>query len=122
MLNMIKGCRIHDPSMLFEGYEQTEFGFVANVNADKIKSLLESFVLLHNEPCFVIIEVPTNGNVESTLTTDSIHTLHKDIYYMDGLSPERAIDFLHVFLVFHLIQFHYQINLPRLICHLHFFP
>ena len=39
MLNMIKGCRIHDPSMLFEGYEQTEFGFVANVNADKIKSL-----------------------------------------------------------------------------------
>jgi hypothetical protein len=97
LLNMIKGCRIHDPSMLFEGYEQTEFGFVANVNADKIKSLLESFVLLHNEPCFVIIEVPTNGNVEATLTTDSIHTLHKDIYYLDGLSPERAIEFLHVF-------------------------
>lgn len=97
MLNMIKGCRIHDPSMLFEGYEQTEFGFVANVNADKIQSLLESFVLLHNEPCFVIIEVPTNGNVEATLTTDSIHTLHKDIYYLDGLSPERAIEFLHVF-------------------------
>ena len=97
MLNMIKGCRIHDPSRLFEGYEQTEFGFIANVNADKIQLLLESFVLLHNEPCFLIIEVPTNGKVEATLTTDSIHTLHKDIYYLDGLSPERAIEFLHVF-------------------------
>ena len=33
MLNMIKGCRIHDPSVLYEGYQQTRSGFAANVNA-----------------------------------------------------------------------------------------
>ena len=52
MLNMIKGCRIKDPAVLFEGYQRLETGFVANVNADKILSVLQSFVLLHNEFCF----------------------------------------------------------------------
>ena len=44
MLNMIKGCRIHDPSILFEGYQQTDNGFIANVNAEKIQAILESFI------------------------------------------------------------------------------
>ena len=55
MLNMIKGCKINDPSVLFEGYERIETGFVANVNSEKLQTLLENFVLLHNEICFVIL-------------------------------------------------------------------
>ena len=62
LLKMIKGCRVHNPSILYEGYEQIDSGFVANVDADKIQSLFENFVKLHNEPCFVILEVPTNAN------------------------------------------------------------
>ena len=54
MLNMIKGCRIHDPSVLNEGYEITDYGFVANVDADKIQALFESFVKLHNDMCFLV--------------------------------------------------------------------
>lgn len=97
MLNMIKGCRIDDPSILFEGYEQTESGFVANVNAEKIQHLLEGFVLLHNESCFMIIEVPTNAKKENVLSADGRRLLHKDVYYLDGLTPDRAIEFLRVF-------------------------
>lgn len=91
MLKMIKGCRIHDPSVLNEGYAYTEFGFVANVNADKIQILIESFIKLHNDMCFLVLEVPTNARDE----TDE--TLHKDVYYLDGLTPNRAVEFLNVF-------------------------
>ena len=97
MLNMVKGCRINDPSILYEGYERIVYGFVSNVNAEKIQSLLESFILLHNEYCFVIIEVPTNAKEETALASDGTHSLHKDIYYLDGLTPERAVEFLRVF-------------------------
>ncbi len=97
MLNMIKGCRINDPSILSEGYERTESGFIANVNAEKIQQLLEEFVLLHNEHCFIIIEVPTNAKEETALTADGTQLLHKDVYYLDGLTPDRAIEFLRVF-------------------------
>ena len=97
MLNMIRGCRIQDPSLLFEGYEHTSFGFVANVNADRIQTLFEEFIRLHNSRCFVILEVPTNSKEEPGLMTNKAPSFHKDVYYMDGLTAERAIEFLRVF-------------------------
>ena len=97
MLNMIKGCKVNDPSILFEGYEQTELGFMANVNAEKLQPLLERFVLLHNEDCFIIIEIPTNAKDETAVTSGGSQPLHKDVYYLDGLTPDRTIEFLRVF-------------------------
>lgn len=97
VLKMIKGCRIHNPAMLYEGYEQIDSGFVANVDADKIQSLFENFVKLHNEPCFVILEVPTNVKEETTFLLNGTSPLHKDVYYIDGLTPARAVEFLNVF-------------------------
>ena len=64
MLQMIKGCRINDPSVLNEGYEQIENGFVANVDANHIGPLFESFIRLHNEYCFLILEIPTNATTQ----------------------------------------------------------
>ena len=89
MLQMIEGCRIYDPSALQEGYSAIKYGFVANVNADKILPLVESFVKLHNEYCFLILEVPTNLQDE---TDPSVR--HKDVYYLDGLTAEMATQLL----------------------------
>lgn len=97
MLDMVKGCRVEDPSVLYEGYERIRTGFVANVNADKIQALFERFVLLHDNYCFIILEVPTNEKEETALTSDGTQHFHKDIYYLDGLTPERAVEFLRVF-------------------------
>lgn len=97
MLKMIKGCRIHNPAILYEGYKQFDSGFVANVDADKIQILFECFVKLHNEPCFIILEVPTNAKEETALLSDGSSPLHKDVYYLDGLTPERAVEFLNVY-------------------------
>lgn len=96
MLNMVDGCSVPDPSVLFEGYARTKSGFAANMDADKIKPLFESFIRLHKEPCFMILEVPTNAKDEPALCWGK-GPLHKDVYYLDGLTPERAMEFLDVF-------------------------
>ena len=93
MLDMIKGCKIHDPSILFEGYEQTDNGFAANVDADNIQPLLESFVRLHNDYCFLILEVPTNTN-EDEFFLSGAEKPSKDVYYWDGMRPDIAVKFL----------------------------
>lgn len=97
MLDMIKGCWVSDPSVLSEGYERTASGFTANVNAGKIRPLMERFVKLHNEWCFIILEVPTNAKEETALRSGGTGPLHKDVYYLDGLTPEKAVEFLDAF-------------------------
>ena len=97
MLQMIKGCKIRDSALLSEGYEKISTGFVANVDADKIQILFENFVKLHNEDCFIILELPTNRKDEEILQPEGITQLHKDVYYLDGLTPQQACEFLNVF-------------------------
>lgn len=97
MLDMIKGCSIHDPSALHEGYQQTDFGFVANVDAEKIRPLFKRFIELHDGYCFVILEVPTKADEETASGPDGASSFHKDVYYLDGLTPEGAIGFLDAF-------------------------
>ena len=97
MLKMIKGCSVHNSTILYEGYEQIDSGFVANVDADKIQILFDHFIKLHNELCFIILEVPTNANEEIAFLSDGTSPLHKDVYYIDGLTPARAAEFLNVF-------------------------
>ena len=102
MLNMVQGCRVKDPSvlrstLLYEGYTRIASGFAANVNAEKIQPLLESFVKLHNELCFIILEVPTNAKEETALKSGGAQPFHKDVYYLDGLTPEKAVAFLDTF-------------------------
>lgn len=91
MLRMVKGCTVHDPSLLYEGYQRTDYGFWANVNAEKILPIVERFLTLQNDRCFLILEVPTNALDEEP------PGLHKDVYYMDGLTPADAAALLHRF-------------------------
>jgi len=41
--------------------------------------------------------VPTNRKDEVTLASGGTQSVHKDVYYLDGLTPEQAIEFLRVF-------------------------
>lgn len=97
MLNMVKGCKIHDPSLLQEGYERTETGYEANVNAEKILTLVERFIELQEECVFLILEVPTNLSEEEEIRPGVIEIMHRDVYYMDGLSKEAAIELIRIF-------------------------
>ena len=97
MLNMVKGCKVHDPALLHEGYQRTETGYAANVNAEKIQTLVEQFIALQDEWVFLILEVPTNAKDEVEIRPGVVEALHMDVYYLDGLTKESAISLLHTF-------------------------
>lgn len=97
MLNMVKGCKVHDPTLLYEDYQRTETGYVANVNAEKIQTLVERFIALQDEWVFLILEVPTNAKDEVEIRPGVVEALHMDVYYLDGLTKESAISLLHTF-------------------------
>ena len=97
MLNMVKGCKIHDPSVLYEGYEWDGKYFSANVHAEKIEAVIEHFISLQTDRVFLILEIPTNEKDEKEIQPGGIEALHMDVYYLDGLTKDSAISLLHTF-------------------------
>ncbi len=96
MLQIIKGAYVPDAKRLMEGCRLEEHRITANVNADKIRTIMEHFLKMNEDiPLFLFIEVPANIRDE-TLTgeTDNdgfiVDTFHKDIYYLDGI-PAQTI-------------------------------
>ncbi len=94
MLNMKIGCKITAADQLTEGYESEGYSFAANVNVDKIEAVLQHFICMHEEPLFLILELPANLDDENQVRPGVVETLHKDIYYIDGCSQEEALAFL----------------------------
>lgn len=95
MLKMRKGCIVPFPQKLLEGYIYREPVFIANVDADKLETLLEQFITIHDEPLFFILEVPCQQNEETEIVPGEVKTFHKDVYYIDGCSQEKARNILH---------------------------
>lgn len=85
------------PEKLFAGYTYTAPCFTANVDADKMEELLEHFIELHREPLFFILELPTNQADETELRPGEVASFHKDVYYIDGCTQEKALLLLHSF-------------------------
>ena len=95
MLKMKKGCTVPFPEKLSEGYEVQENSIVANVGIDKIEKIIHNFIVMHDEPLFFILEIPTNLNNEEITENGNINTLHKDVYYIDGCSKDEALTILN---------------------------
>lgn len=91
MLRLRKGSIVPFPKKLSEGYEYNEPCFTANVNADRLEALLKHFISLHNEPLFFILELPTRQEDETEVRPGVVETLHKDVYYINGCTQEKAL-------------------------------
>ena len=98
MLKMIKGAQVPNPELLNEGYEINEHkdykSILMNVNVDKIKKIFEDFIKQTNEDLFFILEVPCNKNEEPRDENGKIFALHSNIFYLDNLKPEKALEIL----------------------------
>ena len=94
MLKMRKGSIVPFPEKLSEGYIYRDPMFFANVDADKIEALLEQFIMLHNEPLFFILELPCQQMDEPQSAPGEVEAFHRDVYYIDGCSREKALDLL----------------------------
>lgn len=88
------GSHVPLSEKLHEGYRLSEHSLIANVSAEKMLPLLSDFIVSHDEPLFFILELPTNQEKEAKLLAENISHFHKDIYYIDGCSQEKAQDIL----------------------------
>lgn len=98
MLKMIKGARVPNQELLNEGYEIREKkdykNILTNINADKIKKIFEDFIRQTNEDLFFILEVPCNKDEEPLDENGKIFALHSNIYYLDNITTEKALELL----------------------------
>lgn len=67
---------------------------IANISADKIKTVMEHFICIHKEPLFFILELPSKQYDEKEIRPGVVDNLHKDIYYIDGCTNEEALTIL----------------------------
>lgn len=96
MLEMKECCKVPFPEKLFEEYETKDTAIYANVNASKILDMMKRFIEMHNEPMFFILELPCKN--EDGITSEKTVTNEKngyDVYFIDGLGAEQAIDCLN---------------------------
>ena len=94
MLVLRAGCRVPFPEKLLEEYMLTENQIIANISADKIRTVMEHFICIHEEPLFFILELPSKQNDEKEIRPGAVEKLHKDVYYIDGCTNEEALTIL----------------------------
>lgn len=93
---MITGAHIPTPERLTPSYMLSDGYLTANVNADDILPLINSFIDLHEGPFFLILETPSSLQDESPDDKGNIEQLHKDVYYLDGMSAPLIHEILSI--------------------------
>lgn len=92
MLKLTKGHSISKSELLEEGYMlSSDVSIIANVGADKIKDVLQHFIVMHEEPMFFILELPVTCDREEEFILGILRDTHKDVYYIDGCSQEECL-------------------------------
>jgi hypothetical protein len=81
----VTGCRAACERKLREGFAPAKNGFVANVSAEHMDSLLRDYIAAQTEELFFFLEVPTSLHDETEQGK-----LHTDVYYWDGISKAGA--------------------------------
>jgi len=93
-----KGIVVPDLADIHECYEvsqrEEKFVFTINVSATNIEKLMKNFCSELDEPCFLIIEVPTNVTYEQQLRADNTVPFHCDVHYCDGLSKKTLLELI----------------------------
>ena len=90
-----RGSQVPFPERLQEAYQCYGHQITANVSAEHILPLMESFIAAHEEPLFFILELPAAEQEEEALQkTEKADALHKNIYYLDGCTQEDASNIL----------------------------
>ena len=91
MIELKECCKVPFPEKLFEEYEIKDSAIYANVNTSKVLEMMTSFIKMHDEPLFFILELPCRAEdgiavEKALLNTNNDH----DIYFIDGFDAEQA--------------------------------
>ncbi|HEX9058808.1 MAG TPA: hypothetical protein VF941_01370 [Clostridia bacterium] len=92
MFNLVKGVNVKNLDGIYESYKvqnTKDFCFISvNVSAEKIGALFKELCSYVRTPGFLVIEVPTNANIEKEIRKNDTDSFHNDAYYIDGQSYE----------------------------------
>lgn len=95
MLNLVQGCKVPCVNLLSEQYQvrcnEESAQFLANINVEKMEEVFQHFIVMQEEKLFFILELPTLADEEDKLRKSDHDPMHKDVYYIDGLSCEEAL-------------------------------
>lgn len=91
VLELTRGSLVPQVDKLFEQYQRRDNILLANVNASKIEEVLQHFICMQEDRLFFILEIPANEKDEIKLRKSDRDPMHKDIYYIDGLTSEQAL-------------------------------
>lgn len=102
MFQLIKGASVSDITGLREEYQLDDNKLNANVSAENIPRVFESFLnkMREDEPLFLFMEVPCKEDDEIRLNSlqaedeQPIKKFHRDVYYLDGYSRKDMLIFL----------------------------
>ena len=71
---------------------KNNYKFIANVSFENTDEMIRDFCRELEEPCFFILEVPTNEKDEIALREAGEPGRHGDLYYLDGISRARMFE------------------------------
>lgn len=94
MIELKQCCRVPFPEKLYEQYETEEKAIRANVSASKVTDMMKRFIEEHNEPLFFILEIPASQKDEQEMPHGTVRSLHCNVYYMNGLDQDHALQML----------------------------
>lgn len=90
------GVSVPNLSGIHECYEvlhkETFDSFAVNISMEHLESFVVEFYRGLQEPCFFILEIPTNENDEVELRKSEADPYHMDVFYWDRLTVENIND------------------------------
>ena len=95
----VEGVKVADLTGVFEGYcvQQATEGpwvFTVNVSAERLFPVFRKLAVQVNDPGFFLFETGSHRDVEEQLRKSPADPFHKDVFYLDGIDVERALQLI----------------------------
>jgi hypothetical protein len=92
---VVQGVEVSDLTGIEEAYSvklvsEGYHVFTINVSAEKIPQAFRRLASEVTEPAFFLLELPTHRDIEEQLRKKPRDPLHRDVYYLDGLTWRGA--------------------------------
>jgi len=95
MLNFATGITLPYPDKIKEGFERQGNHITCNISFEKLEPLTREFLLMLQEPLFLILHIPLSQQEESEIPSDEYGTRHDKVMYLDGCTKEQISGILN---------------------------
>ena len=91
MFQTASGVKIPHAEKLKEEFQLSDDMIRLNLSFEKIKPMLHDFIMLIEEPIFLILHLPLKQQEEEALRKNNTDPFHQKVYYLGHRSKEQVI-------------------------------